>query len=210
MIHDHFIRLSHAYGPQQFALIGANDGITDDPIYPFVLDYGWKGVAVEPVRAYFEQLRQHYERKPVRCLNIAVHESAREMDFFYLEDRVNRPLPAYAKGIGSFDKAQVRQLAKEVPDGESYIKSDRIACLTLCEVLSQSGTGSIDVIVIDTEGYDSQVVRMINFNRWTPRAIVFEHKLLNQFDLESTLAELKLNGFEWTADQADVLAYRNI
>ncbi len=32
-----------------FIGIGANDGVTHDPLYPFVRDFGWRGIMVEPI-----------------------------------------------------------------------------------------------------------------------------------------------------------------
>ena len=31
-----------------FLDIGANDGVTNDPIFPFIEERGWRGLAVEP------------------------------------------------------------------------------------------------------------------------------------------------------------------
>jgi hypothetical protein len=32
-----------------FIGIGANDGVTHDPLYPFVRDFRWRGIIVEPI-----------------------------------------------------------------------------------------------------------------------------------------------------------------
>ncbi|MFO1348206.1 MAG: hypothetical protein U1F12_06435 [Pseudomonadales bacterium] len=37
--------------------IGANDGITNDPIFPFIEKYNWHGIQVEPVLSTFNQLK---------------------------------------------------------------------------------------------------------------------------------------------------------
>ena len=37
-----------------FVQIGANDGVTGDPIRRFILEFGWSGVLVEPQLEIFE------------------------------------------------------------------------------------------------------------------------------------------------------------
>jgi FkbM family methyltransferase len=46
-----------------FAQIGANDGLTDDPIRQFVTKYHWRGVLVEPQPQVFQHLLKNYEQE---------------------------------------------------------------------------------------------------------------------------------------------------
>ena len=39
-----------------FINIGANDGVFIDPIYPFIRDFGWRGLMVEPIPEAFAAL----------------------------------------------------------------------------------------------------------------------------------------------------------
>src|SRR6266568_4231619 len=39
-----------------FIGIGANDGVTHDPLYPFVRDFEWRGIMVEPIPEVFAEL----------------------------------------------------------------------------------------------------------------------------------------------------------
>jgi FkbM family methyltransferase len=43
-----------------FIGIGANDGVTHDPLYPFVRDFGWRGIMVEPIPEAFAALQRNY------------------------------------------------------------------------------------------------------------------------------------------------------
>jgi hypothetical protein len=43
-----------------FIGIGANDGVTHDPLYPFVRDFGWRGIMVEPIPEAFAALERNY------------------------------------------------------------------------------------------------------------------------------------------------------
>ncbi|MCU1247627.1 MAG: hypothetical protein JWQ49_656 [Edaphobacter sp.] len=46
-----------------FVQIGANNGLTDDPILQFVTKYHWHGVLVEPQPQVFQQLLKNYEQE---------------------------------------------------------------------------------------------------------------------------------------------------
>lgn len=207
LVHDHFVLISK-FSPQRFALIGANDGVTDDHVFFFVRRHQWKGVAIEPVPVYYEQLSRNLKPWPVCCMNVAIHDSASQVPFYFLEDSVTASLPAYAKGVGSFNRAQVESLSAEIPSLRERMSEIQVSCMKLTTALETAGLEDVDVIVIDTEGYDGNIVRQIDFERWSPHTIVFEHKLLSPQDLASALNLLRSQGFSCKQDQADVLAYR--
>jgi FkbM family methyltransferase len=207
LIHDHLSRLSRK-GPQTFLLIGANDGVTDDHLYPFVIRHGWKGTAVEPVPQYFHELQKHYNGWPVTCLNAAVHATAESLDFWFLEDTPEDPLPPYAKGVGSFERSQVESLIGEIPRLNERLRCMKVPCSPLGRMLGGADPKKVDVIIIDTEGYDAEVVRQIDFTAWNPNTVIFEHKLLPKAELAATLDLLRENGYNCDVGASDVLAWR--
>ena len=44
----------------KFIEIGANDGITWDPLFKFIKKYKWEGILVEPHPRYFRELVENY------------------------------------------------------------------------------------------------------------------------------------------------------
>ena len=62
--------------------IGANDGKVNDTIYEFVTSNPQtvRGILIEPVKDYFEELKINYKKCPnVTLLNMAIHNSMKEM-----------------------------------------------------------------------------------------------------------------------------------
>ena len=55
-----------------FVNIGANDGVENDPIHPFLEEYGWAGVAVEPDPDVFATLQANYRKFPGVALERAL------------------------------------------------------------------------------------------------------------------------------------------
>ena len=41
-----------------FIQVGANDGITVDPIHKYIIEYHWNGILIEPQPGVFDQLKQ--------------------------------------------------------------------------------------------------------------------------------------------------------
>lgn len=208
MIHDHLAMLHRQHGARSFLLIGANDGVTDDHLAPFIRSRGWSGVAVEPVPQYFREYQTHYQNYPVQCFNVAIHDSATSLAFYYLEDLPDHPLPAYAKGIGSFNRHQVEGVAAEIPGSDRHFRTMDVQCLTFEDLMRKAALPRVDVVVIDTEGYDANIVRQMDLGRWTPQAVIFEHKLLPKGDLEAALHHLENAGYQYRQDRTDVLAWR--
>jgi hypothetical protein len=54
---------------------------------------------------------------------------------------------------------------------------ETVPCRTLDEVLEEHGVRNVDVLVIDTEGYDAEILHGIDFRRFKPQISRFEHAL---------------------------------
>jgi len=206
MIHDHLTKLSHEISDPTFCIVGANDGITNDHVYPFARKGRWRGVAIEPVPGCFGELETAYRGLPVKLFNVAIHESDAFATLHFL-DPAKASLPPWAKGVGSFDPGRLG-IVEELPGAAGAIAEMRVPCRRLEEVIAEAGYPRIDLLVIDTEGYDAAVVRQIRFDDWKVRTVIFEHKLLSEQDLDSCLALLRENGFTLENDAFDVLATR--
>jgi FkbM family methyltransferase len=206
MIHDHLTELSRSLVDPVFCLVGANDGITNDHLFPFARRGRWRGIAIEPVPACFAELERAYAGLPVKRFNEAVHETERVAEFHYL-DPAKVTLPAWAKGVGSFDPARLG-IVDELPGAAGAITRTRVPCRRLEEIVGDSGFSKIDLFVIDTEGYDAAVVRQIRFEEWEVRTVIFEHKLLPEPELDACRRLLERHGFSLRMDEYDALATR--
>ncbi len=190
-----------------FCVVGANDGITNDHLYAFAKRHLWKGILVEPVPPYFAELKKAYEGLPVVLENVAIHRTETKMTIHYL-DAAKANLPAWAKGVGSFDKTKLDTLS-ELPQRSDALSAVEVDCFPLETVVKRSGFDRIDVFMIDVEGYDAEIVRQIDFDGWKVRVVIFEHKLLSKEDMADCLALLDAHGFQRVQDRYDVIAVRD-
>lgn len=207
MVHDHLRNCARKRRTQTFLLVGANDGVFSDHLYDFARRYQWRGIAVEPVPQYFKQLSRNYAGLPVHCVNMAVHRTERSMPFYFLDD-ADPDLPEWVQGVGSFDRDQVVQATRDVPDVVDRIQQIDVPCAPLPEIVQGAGLEQVDVIVVDVEGYDHEIIRQVDLAAWKPHTIIFEYKHIPPADLEEVCDRLVEAGYHLDRDHEDILASR--
>src|SRR5690349_14899041 len=84
-----------------FVNIGANNGVDNDPIYPFIRRYGWRGIVVEPVAYIFAELCRNYrEFAGIVFEHAAITPTPEATWFFHIAERPGDALP-FERQVGS-------------------------------------------------------------------------------------------------------------
>jgi FkbM family methyltransferase len=166
--------------PEAFFIeIGSNDGDKHDHLRPLILSRNWRGVMVEPVPYIFARLRSNYEHlEGVALENVAIGDRDGELPFFHLREPSAAELdqlPEWYDGTGSFDRATILRHADEIPDLESRLIETRVPTLTFDTLCRRRGISRVDLLLIDTEGYDWELLKGIDLARHRPRLIIYEH-----------------------------------
>jgi hypothetical protein len=60
-------------------------------------------------------------------------------------------------------------------DPDAYISRKQVRCETLASLLDRHGVSRIDLVHVDAEGHDHRIIRQIDFERFSPRLILYEH-----------------------------------
>lgn len=183
-----------------FVEIGSNDGEQHDHLRPFILTRGWSGIMVEPVPYVYERLRHNYGSLPRVILeNVAIADRDGEIPFYYLVDaseEERRGLPDWYDGIGSLARDSVLGHEKHIADIESRLVCEPVTALTFDSLCEKHGVTAVDLVVIDTEGYDWEILRSIDFNKWRPELLVYEHFHLSPADRVSAAAGMREAGYD--------------
>jgi FkbM family methyltransferase len=188
-----------------FIQIGANDAMQGDQLHEFVVNHGWRGIMVEPVKYVFERLAGHYGGRANLVLeNAAVAASDGFQDFYHLAE-TGDDVPAWYDQIGSFSRETILKHAGDIPGLEGRIVTARVPCLTFQSLCDKHGVGQIDLLYIDTEGYDFEIIKTIDFARRKPLFVVYEHKHLSPADRAACRALLTAAGYETLEDGGDTL-----
>ncbi|MGH7056336.1 MAG: FkbM family methyltransferase [Acetobacteraceae bacterium] len=190
-----------------FINIGANDGVTDDPLYPFVRDFGWHGAVIEPLPEVFAALRRNYAGfEGITFIQAAVG-AGNGRQTIYTGD-----IPqAGSRGVSlhsSFSRDVLLRATKWYPDLESRIVEREVPIVSFKTLLAQIAAPAIDVLKIDAEGYDLEILRGFDFSRQAPRLLVAEHCNLSRQD-NIKMADILLDqGYKLAMTGRDMLAYR--
>ncbi len=210
MIYDHLKALGKKHKNISFVQIGANDGITNDPLYGFTSRYRWNGVVVEPVKPIFERLKNNYRQLPVEPIMVAVHASETSMPFHYLQSTPEFQLPPYADGVGSFNPRRPIIVTKELKVPETLVKTIDVPCKRLEQIVADSKLSKVDLLVVDAEGYDNEILAQALPDEWQTHTIIFEHYHIPKDALDATLSRLSKMGFQFQRDRFDILATRTL
>jgi FkbM family methyltransferase len=191
---------AHSYPRACFVEIGSNDGEQHDHLRPFILASEWRGIMVEPVPYIFERLERSYGGHDRLVLeNAAVAEEDGRLPFFHVRDASAEEralLPDWYDGIGSFSRDAVLGHRAEIPDIEERIVCAEVRALTFESLCRRHGVSEVDLLVIDTEGYDWRILAGIDLDTHRPRLIVYEHYHLSAADRAAASEHLRAHGYE--------------
>lgn len=198
--------------------IGANDGITNDPIHKFIKRDRWKGVLLEPQRSVYEQfLKKIYQKNeglhPI-CAAIGENDGMQKLyKIGFSEDR-------WATGLASFSKEKVEELFENgvvetncrkfgipIPtDPERRITFEEVPVVSPATLMKTYQLNRIDLLQIDAEGFDLEVIRIFDVPKSLPQAIIFENVNHEQHELDTCYAMLEANGYRLRKFGRDTLA----
>jgi len=198
--------------------VGANDGRTNDPVHPYFKSYGWAGLLVEPLVDVFEhELKKTYAGNPrVKMENVALAQMQGQLPLY----RVAISKSRWATGLSSFrreniqshiDNGYIQRRAKEegiaVPnDPSQIIETVQVPVVTVDQLLAKHSITDFDVLCIDVEGFDFEILKLVDFDRFKPEVVLFESKNLSDADYVQAKELLSKHGFFLYWERGDTLA----
>lgn len=192
-----------------FVQVGSNDGLKLDPLRPHILARRWSGIMIEPLPYVFEQLAAEYRHHPRIILeNVAVADHDGTAELFYIPESADPSLPNWYDALATFRKDVLLKHSEFIPDISSRISSTEVPCLRFESICARNSVERIDLVQIDTEGYDYEVIKLIDLDRYRPKLLMFEHLHLSAADFEACLDRLRKHGYEDISDTMDTVCLR--
>lgn len=196
-----------AYPDAVFVQVGANDGVALDPLRLELERRRWSGVMIEPVPYVFQRLAERYGNHPrITLVNAAIADRNGTLPFYSLrEASPGENVWQWYHALGSFKKDVVLKHDNYIPDIADRIVEIQVPCISFETLCSRHNIKQLDIVQIDTEGYDYEIVRNLSFTKYRPRLIVYEHHHLSTEDRLSCRQLLKKKGyvsFEFGLDTA--------
>ena len=195
-----------------FLQIGANDGVMNDPIYQFNMDNKSvvSGFVLEPLPDIYEKLAENYQSCPsIKPFNLAIHETEAEMVLHRVKPSLADEVPEFAIGVASFDETHWEKTTL-VPNAD-YMEQVKVKCVSFPDFIKSNAIDKLDLLLLDTEGYDYQILMSIDFTHIKPRMIRFEHGVRHQVmspdNFMSVCSYLNSFGYQIIAESYDATAY---
>lgn len=190
----------------RFVQVGSCDAAFGDPIILYVLGYGWRGVMIEPAPVAFAMLRErHGSNARLRLENVAIGEIEGPRPFYYLEPVAELPHRWYHQ-LGSFSRAHIEKHDTEQANLSGHIRETSVTCVRLATLLERHGISELDLLQVDAEGADFEVLRSLDFDRVSPRMILFEMAHLPPGDASACRDFLAQRGYDLLDEGRDCLA----
>jgi FkbM family methyltransferase len=163
-----------------------------------------KCILVEPIPSIAEGLKKKYSAPNYFIENVGISDKKEKLVFYSAESETET-VPEWVSALNSFKKFNSDWLKETYKDIE--IKETLIETSTIAELVAKHNLTNINILQIDTEGYDYIILQSIDFNKTKIDLIIFEDVHLSA---EEKLASKKLlndNNYEYFSDGHDTIGY---
>ncbi len=174
-------RLVHPGKEKPFILqIGANDGITNDPVYPVVMKHGLPLLAVEPQPRAALKFKENYQGKDnVKIAFVAAGIRDEKRTIYYLKEEL-LPKAKHVKnpsGLSSFTRQHlIKAINRRLQgcDPDEVIGEMKVQTRTIESLIQEYGITRVDVLQIDIEGHDWEIIQSFDFEKYRPALVNYE------------------------------------
>lgn len=206
--------LSRAETKLNIIQVGANDGVTNDPLNQWVNNnLGLNNIMlIEPQVDVFESLKLNYAKHPsASFFNCAVGPTG-HLKLYRIAKQFNQLYRGItASGITSFNRDYVLSKIKKNLDisddanSEDFLEELNVEMLPLIKLIENQPNFSqgVDFLQIDTEGFDDVVIYNSNIDTLKPSAINFEFIHLDETKVKKLyqyLVRRKYKLIQWSSE----------
>jgi FkbM family methyltransferase len=172
--------------------VGANDGISNDPLRPFLPQHKGAVVLIEALPHYCDKLNDLYSTQSnVGIVNALIAAKEGERTFYYINPGVademdgDGPMNRWAHGQGCFSKETIISWIQQNSfRGITYrknlqryvesIESTSLKSVTLATLANQRQLSQIHLLVIDVQGAEMDVLSSLGELANLPSFIIYE------------------------------------
>lgn len=137
---------------------------------------------------------------------VAVGTRQETRTFYTVADEAG--VPDWAGMLSSFERETLLSHRRFLPEIDSLLRSEDIECVALNDLLAEAKADHIDLLQIDVEGYDHELIRVLDLKRFGPSIVRFEHVHLTSDQHEASIGRLIAHGYRICLEEHDTLAYR--
>jgi len=193
--------------------IGANDGKSDDFLRSSI-NIDTNLILVEPIKSAFEQLeKNYYGYKNVKFINKAIDVVKGKKNIFsvnpkyydFYEKKYESKDVSWLTVLASFNKSHLEYHGIK----SKHIQSTEIDCINFKELIEQYNYQKLDLLVVDTEGYDDVLITNFIKNTDIRPTIILEWIHIKKNKAEKLIELLKNNNYKFLKLNKDLICIQN-
>jgi FkbM family methyltransferase len=193
-----------------FVQVGANDGITDDPIRRYLTRYHWRGILIEPLPDVFARLVQNYRHEPQLIFeNAALADADGTAQFFIADDAGEKNLTVFSS-LRRDAVERALSWRRDMHTARERIRPIEVKTRSVKSLLDQHRISRIDLLQSDAQGYDCKVVRQFLDCGLRPQIIHFEHIHADRNALHECYQRLVHDGYQFNEMTNDTVAHLGV
>ena len=173
--------------------IGANDGVSHDHLYEVIKKFRLQSLLLEPIKEPFLKLSDNYSTlENVRLENSALSVNNEILFLYKVNPEYFYKYGTVPNGITSFYKDHLIKHGIK----KKHIIREKVKQISFDELLKKHYISSFELLVIDTEGYDCNIINdfFLKIKNIRP-FIVFEWSHIKQNELQETLDKMLKNNY---------------
>jgi len=202
-------------GTPVFVQVGANDGVSFDPFCE--VTKRWRGLMIEPQPMVFKELQSaRGAQKGLQFANAAIAPQRGRILLYELSfslGSLGSALASTDRGTlqKHIDNGYVAECARQIgvslpPESSAWIMEREVECYPLGDLLERYILPAVNVLLVDTEGYDFQVLQTYPWEKTMPELVIYEEMHLQKSALLECRAFLKDRGYALVGCEANVIA----
>ena len=182
------------YKIKQLIQIGANDGIRFDYLNKFIKKNKINAILVEPIKNNFDALRKNYKKfKFVKLENSAISIN-NEINYLYkVNERFLNYYGKHVPGITSFNKNHLLKHGVK----KKHIIKEKVTSISIKNLIKKYGLKKLDLLYIDTEGYDGKIVLDFLKTKSLHPIIIFEFIHIENRIFKNVIKKLLLSNYKF-------------
>ena len=177
---------------QSIIQIGANDGERFDIINKFVKKYSPFTILIEPIKSNYESLKENYaDQKNILYENLAISVDNEISELYKVKDEKINLYDEHIVGITSFNKNHLINHGVK----KKHIVREKVNTISIKDLILKHSINDLDLLFIDTEGYDAKIVKDFLINSKLRPFIIFEYIHSNHYFFSETINMLIENEY---------------
>ena len=176
-----------------FIEVGANDGRFGDPLRSYIMKYPWRGTLIEPQPDVFERLKANYSEFDGRISfeNVAIANDPTPIHLYRLPANSLKSSEFATTVVSRNEKITSKLLGVNANELEQIT----VPTARLNDIVLKYQLFNLDILQLDTEGFDWDVLQTLDLTKYKPLLIRFEHGHLSPKVIVKMTQHLNSHGY---------------